>query len=249
MANHTQIRLVQVTGSVVDFKPAAIAMGQLADEFAANDLSGSLQYFAQALSNIHGNTEFGAQTPGTISFADGTNVDIMLDQNDTGQKIHLDSEGAGADGVDIDSAGGVQVDAGGVISIDAADDSNFTVTAAAKDLVLSVAGGGAQKLQLDSAGTGTDAVDISASAGGVDIDAATSVAVNATTTLVLQGNSSATFGDDTEALAFDGSGNVDFDAVALDIDASGAITMDSTSTIVIRGDGGATFGDDTEALA
>ena len=61
MGANTQIRLVQVTGSVVDLKPSAFAAGPVVAAFGANDLSGSLQYFAQAVSNIHGNVEFGAQ--------------------------------------------------------------------------------------------------------------------------------------------------------------------------------------------
>jgi hypothetical protein len=44
-----------------------------------------------------------------------------------------------------------------------------------------------------------------------------------------------TFGDDTEHLVYDGSGNVDFDSVGLDIDSSGAITIDGTSTVSIDG--------------
>ena len=73
--------------------------------------------------------------------------------------------------VDIDSSAGVAID-GTTMSLDATDDSNFTVTGSGKDLVLAAAGGGAQKLQLDSAGTGSDAIDISATAGGIDVDAA-----------------------------------------------------------------------------
>ena len=109
MANHTQIRLVQVTGSVVDFKPTAVVRGVSAAAFGANDLSGSLQYFAQALSNIHGDVEFGNQVPGTISAPDGSDYDLILDQNDAGQKIHLDSSGTGVAAIHFESAGGVAV--------------------------------------------------------------------------------------------------------------------------------------------
>jgi hypothetical protein len=57
------------------------------------------------------------------------------------------------------------------------------------------------------------------------------------TTVSVKGNTGATFGDDTEHLVYDGSGNVDFDSVALDIDSSGAITIDGTSTFSVDAQG------------
>ena len=88
---------------------------------------------------------------------------------------------------------------------------------------------------LNDAGTNAAAIDIQATAGGIDIDAGTSVDILAASTLSVKGATSATFGDDTEHLVYDGSGNVDFDSVGLDIDSSGAITIDGTSTVSIDG--------------
>jgi hypothetical protein len=181
MANHTQIRLVQVTGSVVDFKPAAITTGVAAGVFGANDLSGSLQYFAQAISNIHGSTEFGGQTRGLIEAPNGSDYDLKFHQLDAGQGIWLDSDGTVADAIDIDSAGGMDVDVAGVLDIDAGDDSVIAVTTSAKDLTVAASGGGTQVLALNSAGTGTNALDINASAGGIDIDAAAAIDILAAT--------------------------------------------------------------------
>jgi len=112
MAIKTQIRLVQVTGSVVDFKPGSITQGATTAAFAAGDLSGSLQYFAQAIANIHGKTEFGNQQPGTIQAQNGDNYNLILQQLDAGQNIQLVSAGTGDNSVELNStAGGVQLNA------------------------------------------------------------------------------------------------------------------------------------------
>ena len=76
MAIKTQLRLAQLTGSVNDLKPASVAAGVAAGNAAHADLEDVLQYYAQAVSNIHGNVEFGAQTPGQFNqdiFPNNTN--------------------------------------------------------------------------------------------------------------------------------------------------------------------------------
>ena len=124
----------------------------------------------------------------------------------------------------LDAASTVVVDGTGV-SIDGTLDSNFTVDGSGQDLALKAIGGGTQVLSLDSAGTGTNAIDINATGGGVDIVAAANVSMLAATSFVAQGNTSATFGDDTEQIKYDGAGNLDIDAVAIDLDSSGAINI------------------------
>jgi len=187
MAIKSQIRLVQVTGSVVDYKPAAVAAGVVAAAFSAGDLSGSFRYMAQALANIHGNVEFGAQTPGLINAADGTNYDLHFRQQDTGQKIHIQSLGTGADAVDIDSSGAVDVDAAGKVQLLGGDDSEFLV-ADTKTLFLGEGVDDASHtliaithdnstaanekiLVQNKAGTQGDAIRLKAEAGGIWIDA------------------------------------------------------------------------------
>tara|TARA_B100000519_G_C14250376_1_gene442110 strand:+ start:1200 stop:3122 length:1923 start_codon:yes stop_codon:yes gene_type:complete len=162
MAIKSQIRLVQLTGSVVDYKPAAVAAGVTAAAFSAGDLSGSFRYMAQAIANIHGNVEYGAQTPGLIGAADGANYNIVLDQNDAGQKIHLDSEGA----VDIDAVTGIAIDSVGAAA-------NFTVASDGngEDLTLSVTGATDSSVVIASSGTGADAISAKASAGDIIIEA------------------------------------------------------------------------------
>lgn len=137
---------------------------------------------------------------------------------------------------DLDASSTVIIDGTGV-SIDGTLDSNFTVDGSGQSLNLTVSGGGTQVLSLDSAGTGTNAIDINATGGGVDIVAAANVSMLAATSFVAQGNTSATFGDNTEQIAYDGSGNLDIDAVAIDLDSSGAINIlaaGSASDITIK---------------
>ena len=112
------------------------------------------------------------------SSANGQDLTIGLTGN-VDSSLILSSTGTGTDalklsttvgGIDIDSTTGFTLDAT-TISIDATDDSNLIVTNSDKDLTLPVVGGGTQVLSVNSAGTGTNAIDINATAGGIDIDA------------------------------------------------------------------------------
>ena len=67
--------------------------------------------------------------------------------------------------------------------------------------------------------------EVQIDAGILDCNSAGVTTIHALSTLTCLGATGATFGDDTEQLIYDGSGNVDFDAVALDVDTSGAINI------------------------
>ena len=86
--------------------------------------------------------------------------------------------------VDINATTGITVDAT-TMSIDGDDDSNITVTGSAKDLDIAVAGGGTQELRLASAGTGASALDLTTSAGGMDINSADMITVDAADEIVI----------------------------------------------------------------
>jgi hypothetical protein len=151
---------------------------------------------------------------GDAIFADAGNTEIFrvdgsadslliantkkIEFNDAGTYIHssadgklsINSDGTGADAIDINAtAGGIDINAGtagiaadttGAFSIDGAAASNITVASGATDenLTLSVTGATASSLILESAGTGTDAIDINATAGGVDIDASGAISID-----------------------------------------------------------------------
>ena len=87
---------------------------------------------------------------------------------------------AGTNGseVDITTTGAVDINSGAftldgaALSIDGTDDSNVTVTGSGKDLSIQAVGGGSgQTLTLSSAGTGSTAINMIATAGGIDIAA------------------------------------------------------------------------------
>lgn len=77
---------------------------------------------------------------------------VLVDVDDASKKVHLDSEGS----VDIDAVAGLTLDVatGGV---------------SARDLAITVSGGGDSSLLLSSDGTGTDAIDIDATAGDIQV--------------------------------------------------------------------------------
>lgn len=83
MSISTQIRLQQVTGSV-----PVVSIGQGAQDPGAADVQELLAAYAKALANIHGETQFLAQTPGLIEHATG---DVVLKADDSGGKVHLDA--------------------------------------------------------------------------------------------------------------------------------------------------------------
>lgn len=145
----TQIRLQQLTGSLASIKDGVTGVSSqgAAAAFNADDLEGILQYYAQALTNLHGAAEFGNQTIGKIAHA--TN-DIVLESQGSGQQIYLDASnkvrlaaaGTDADSMKIESEqGGVDIDA-----------------------LLSV------NIEADEAAA--DAIRLNATAGGIDIDSA-----------------------------------------------------------------------------
>lgn len=189
MGFHTQIRLAQMSGSLVD---AAGGVGpntagvSLYDDTSV-DAGAMLKHFARALAAIHGDDAVFDATKGKIQAGSGQ-YDLVLHQTEAGQKIHLDSDGSGTDALDIDSAGGIDVDADGAVDILAGDDSKF-LTANTKGLVLGKGDQGTdtrlsivhdsattanEKVLLhNEAGDSDDALAITAAAGGIDITAAT----------------------------------------------------------------------------
>ena len=174
-----------------------------------------------------------------------TGVDI--DASNSG-KVAID----GAGGIDIGVAADVAIDVdASTFDLDASGALTMTSTTMALDPSSTFDLDAAGAITIDGAsitlgGDSDTAFDIDTST--LDIDSSGAVTIDSTSTIAISGDGGATFSDDTEAIIYDGCGNLDIDSVALDIDASGAVTIDSTSTILISGDGGATFSDDTEAL-
>ena len=188
----------------------------------------------------------------------------LVSAHTAGDALHIDCDAnAGsivnidAGILDIDVTAGVTLDAT-TMSIDGTDDSNITVTASAKDLDIAVAGGGTQELRLASAGTGASALDLTTSAGGMDINSADMITVDAAdeitiTTTSADGHISLVSAHTAgQAIHLDGDANagsiVDIDAGILDIDVTAATTLDTT-LLTLTGVGGLKILDTTASAA
>ena len=144
--------------------------------------------------------------------------------------------------IDINATTGIAAD-GTTVSIDGTDDSNLTVTGSGKDLDIAVAGGSTQELRLTSAGTGASAMHLNASAGGINIDSADMIDIDAAdeitiTTTSADGHislvSAHTAGDAVHIDANANAGSiVNIDAGILDIDADDVVTIDAADEIEI----------------
>ena len=153
--------------------------------------------------------------------------------------------------LDIDATGAITVD-GTSISIDGSSASNFTLSDG--DLSL-IADGSDNKvvirgdhesdvaIHIDGNAEAASIVDIDA--GVLNIDSAGNTTMTAATNMVVKGNSSAKYGDDTATLDFDGSGAISETGATtvsltpsstVDIDAGGAVSIDSSAAISIGGD-------------
>lgn len=106
----------------------------------------------------------------------GAGDDLTISQDGSvDASVHIVSAGTGAD------AASIQLSAGG-LDIDAVDDIIITVasTTTADDLALVQTGANNSSITMAAAGTGDDAIDLNASAGGIDIDAVKSLTLSST---------------------------------------------------------------------
>jgi hypothetical protein len=131
---------------------------------------------------------------GAISIGNDANAqDINIGTGGAARTITV-GNATGATALDLlAGTGGVAVDttSGGGISLDAVGAaSNFTVAAGAggQDLTLSVTGAFDSSLLLASAGTGVDAIGLSATAGGILVDAAGAIEINSSAGEIRIGN-------------------------------------------------------------
>ena len=98
--------------------------------------------------------------------------------------IVIDAANA-AGGIDMDcgTAGFNLLSTGGAVNVTGQNGATVQTTAATSNVVITAAGGGAQKVNISCAGTGADAIDINATAGGIDIDCAGAFDLSAGTTI------------------------------------------------------------------
>ncbi|PJA45314.1 hypothetical protein CO174_03980 [Candidatus Uhrbacteria bacterium CG_4_9_14_3_um_filter_50_9] len=136
--------------------------------------------------------------------------------------------GGGGGGIDIDSGtNGITIDSTGIVSIDGQDDMNVTLASGtdAEDLTIAVTGATNSSLFMTSTGTGADALRLQASAGGIDIDAASVITMNTT---------------DSEIQIATGTADTVFSGSA---DGTAAVTITAGDLIVSNGDLAGSGGD------
>ena len=161
----------------------------------------------------------------STSDADAEDFTISL-AGATNSSLKLLSSGTGVDALQIHTtAGSIEIESADNLTAEVADEIILTTTSADGHIAITTAHTAGQAFHLDANANAGSIVDIDA--GILDIDSDGATTINAASTVSVIGATSATFGDDTEALIYDGSGNLDLDAVALDIDTSGAITIDA----------------------
>jgi len=155
--------------------------------------------------------------------------------------------------LDLNSDGTINI-TGPTVDINGTLTSKFVVTGEDQDLQIKALGGGAdQTLNFVSQGTSVNAMVFNASAGGMNIDAALGLTIDAGDNMIFTSTTGSidleTSGEDgdikiksahtTAGSALwidcnaDASSLVNLDAGILDIDASGSITIDSAGTIGI----------------
>ena len=178
-------------------------------------------------------TDGGIDEQIVITNTQGTNA-AAIDINASAGGIDIDAAGVlaldGANGIDIGKTSDVAIDIDSrTLNIDASGDITIdTISNSATALTMTTNGGASEQIVItNTQGTNAAAIDINASAGGIDIDAAG--------VLALDGAGGIDIGKTTDVA-------IDIDSNTLDIDASGDITIDTTSNsataLTITTDGG-----------
>ncbi len=145
----------------------------------------------------------------------------------TGGSVVITATEAVADSFSVQTSGGIDVDA--------VDDIVVTVasTAAGDDLSLVQTGAVNSSILLTAAGTGADAIGLTASAGGVTVTSAAAITLTATTDIAVPANVGVTFGSGEK---------IEGDDTDITVTSGGAINLTAVTDVVIPTSVGVTFG-------
>jgi hypothetical protein len=142
---------------------------------------------------------------------------IVLDVDDSTQKMHFISGGNSSDSIDIDTAGGIDIDAVGKFDVDALDielDSSGLVIIDAVT-TLDMQSGGA--MTIDAAGSSAISIGTDANTGTIN------VGTSATARTINIGNDASTI--------------IDINAFNIQIDSGGVIEINATTTLFMQAGG------------
>ena len=166
------------------------------------------------------------------------------------QVLAIDSAGTGLNAIDLNAtAGGITLDAASSISLDAVADSNFTMSAGGDGarLTIETLGAGNQGIAISSAGNVATAIAMTATAGGIEVDALLDIAINSSTGSILIGNDAVakpiSIGTGAAARIITvgnaASTEVEVNALLVDINAGATgMTVDSAGAITINSSAG-----------
>jgi phage gp45-like len=180
--------------------------------------SGAVTIDAGDDSNITVTGSLDVDASAALTIDSATSISIGTNED---KPINIDSTT-----LDIDASDAVTID-GTSISIDGNLNSNLTVTGSGQSLTLEATGGGTQQVVINSAGTSTSAVDINATAGGIDIDAFGALAINSATSISIGTNADKPVAIDSTTFDLDASSTVIIDGTGVSIDG----TLDSNFTV------------------
>ena len=197
--------------------------------------------------DIGGGEEIYASANGHLEINAGTTLDITAPTVDLNSATEFNIDTAA---YDLNASGAVTIDGAG-ISIDGTDDANFTVTGSGKDILLYATGGGAQQIQIVSAGTGSDAIELDAQEGGITFGlgggAGDDFIVNSTTLVVESDNSRVGIGTASPSVTLDVSGAFGVSGAVGLASSSGVTTIGSSNGLTVSAAGVLTVNSATDA--
>jgi hypothetical protein len=190
---------------------------------------------------LHGSSD------GHLEINAGTTLDITAPTVDLNSATEFNIDTAA---YDLNASGAVTID-GAAISIDGTDDCNFNINGSGKILQFYVQGGGANQVQLVSAGTGSDAIELESQNGGVTVGlgggAGDDFIVNSTTLVVESDNSRVGIGTASPNVTLDVSGAFGVSGAASLASSSGVTTIGSSNGLTVSAAGVLTVNSATDA--
>lgn len=207
----------------------AAANGDITLSAGPNDSASDIFFSAHGSGNVAFNTD---GVPSLVGFTATAIIPALNEAlaaatgGDSLQEVYANQAGAqvtGSDALDFSLTG--------AITLSSTISSSLSTTGSAQTLTLAASGGSTNQVIINSAGTGSDAIDINATAGGIDIDAAGGISLDAAGGISLDAvNTSASnftsanttdSTDTTLTIASNNTGGVAGDAT-IDIDANSA---------------------------
>lgn len=246
--------VITETGMVsIDFTPSGTMVMRGGGVSTFGDDTGYFSFDGVGALSETGITNLSLTPTGTLSIRGGGVSDFG---DDTG---YLTFDGAG--GLGETGLLSVSLTPAGAITLTATAASSWTIASdgAADDLTIGVTGATDSSLILSSTGTGTDALQITTSAGAMIITSADLLTATAANGILIDSTGANDFisldsGTDTSATGVRIRNNTG--TVMLQVTADGALTeglatvdLTPTGTLALRGGGVSTFGDDTGYLS